>query len=219
MDRAVAAKWVHPYDREPVKRGRRGYQADMMRGLVSVVVLPMIYRERCGVRSGVAAFVIVVRHAAPHYFGRMTEVELARGLGMSLGAYRAEAQSLVALGGQARDAAEVLVVLLDCVLPPAGYGLMRRWRPAYRSLVCMLYLVSPESFNGMTKRELGRLLSMQWSRLMECFADVEGRLYSISAKKNLPCREKGHGSFQAPALGQVPQDSGSCSCANVQKVS
>ena len=193
MDKAAAAKWVHPYDREPAQCGRRGYEADMMRGLISVVVLPVIYRERCGVRSGLASFVIVVRHAAPNYFGRMTEAELARGLGMSLGEYRVETQALVALGGQARDAAEVLGGLLDCVLPPASYGLMRRWQPAYRSLVCMLYAVSPESFNGMTKRELGELLGLRWSRLMECFADVESRIASISDKKALPSREKGTG--------------------------
>lgn len=172
LDQAAAASWRHPADREPAQvERRRGGEADMARALVESVILPVIWRKRRGVRVGFAAFVIMVRQADASYFGRHTDADVAKALRMSLKDFQAESRELLSLSAQARECVALLRVILECVLPPAGYGL-RRWEVGYKSLVCLLYAVAPEAFNGMTKLELARVLGLPRSKLMARFARV-----------------------------------------------
>jgi hypothetical protein len=184
MDQAAAASWRHPADREPTQAERkRDGESDMARALVESVILPVIWRKRRGVRVGFAAFVIMVRQADASYFGQHTDAEVAKALRMSLNDFHAEARDLLKLSARARECVGLLRVILECVLPPAGYGL-RRWEVGYKSLVCMLYAVAPEAFNGMTKLELARVLGLPRSKLMARFARVHQWIAARSDCKN-----------------------------------
>lgn len=175
MDAQAVAAWRHPLDpRRSTPAGRKGPEAAMMKGLVNVVVAPVVWGGRRGVREGYAAFLIVVRAADPGRLRFVSDADLARAMGLELKEYRARSLELYAVSADAQAASEFLRLVLDTVLPAASRcGGWRRWQAGFRALVCLFYVVSPEAFEGLTRRQLGRRLGLQWSRLMEVFAEME----------------------------------------------